>query len=322
MARKRPILAETQSDQPRKKGRHLSEDSSTISEQKDVPAIPSSPISPKDISDSTVHAETPSGSPKLNSGTKSPYTAEFFADMADTIAKLFPFEAFARTHDCSIGEVSQAISAMIVSPLSDPSFAWHSDDSICIAEYGQHMIEIWNEHYERKLNNADTPANQPAVNDISIPTASQSSSDSEIDSNDESDSSASFDQGYPDATPFQDEVDTSDSELFVDCLKEEPQLPKKSCLSTQSQRAHARPAKRVRWAPPLSPVTREHVYKDGFGNYVPVPTEGEVQEMERRKRRKETRHRSKADQGLFDEPELTFNAVDWLSEFDGLSYLV
>ncbi|KAF7586555.1 hypothetical protein BBP40_008677 [Aspergillus hancockii] len=321
MARKRPNSPETQPSQLAKRGRYLNEDNDTTSEYEDVHVIPSSPLSSKDTSESTAHAGTPPRSPRANSGTKSLYTAEFFADMADTIAKLFPFKAFAEAHDCNIGEVSQAVGAMIVGPLSDPSFRWHSGDSISIADYGQSMIETWNTHYEQKLNNADTTATPPSVDEASTPTTLQSSSESDTVLDDESVSSASFDKGYPDVTSIEDEVDTYGSEPFFDLTKEEPQPLKKSRISAQPHKVPdrpLRPPRRVRWAPSPSPVVRKHVYKDLYGNYVELPTMEEKKEMARTDRRQ----RPAKDKVVIDEPELKLESVDWLSGFEDLSYVV
>lgn len=76
----------------------------------------------------------------------------------------------------------------------------------------------------------------------------------------------------------------------------------------------------MRWAPPLSPVVREEVYKDNYGNYVPVPTPEEVKEKERKKMREEMR----ASKGLLERPQTTYDAFDLeiLSGFDDLSYVV
>ncbi|RAQ53392.1 hypothetical protein AFGD_001827 [Aspergillus flavus] len=309
MAEKRRASSDMYSDMPSKKAKVLNETQEWILDEDEIPATPSSPPSPSETNDSPADTDALSESSSTGPATPSPYTVEFFADMANTIANLFPFEAFAKAHDCTISDVSQAISAMVVAPLSDPSFTWHSDNEMSIAEYGQGMIRIWNEHYERKLRNADTTK---STIDLTTPTGSTSSSGVETPSEDGSELSASFDKELLGETSPEDEDEPPDSEA--------PGLPKKSCLSTQSQKVAGQPAKRVRWAPPLSPVVREEVYKDNYGNYVPVPTPEEVKEKERKKMREEMR----ASKGLLERPQTTYNAFDLeiLSGFDDLSYVV
>ncbi|OGM50198.1 hypothetical protein ABOM_001066 [Aspergillus bombycis] len=309
MAKKRPASPDVHSDQPTKKVKVMNENQDWILDEEDIPTTPSSPLSPSDTNDSSADAEALSESSSTDSVTSSPYTVEFFADMANTIANLFPFKAFAKAHGCTVGDVSQAISAMVVAPLSDPSFIWHSDSEISIAEYGQGMIGIWNEHYERKLRNTDTT--KPTI-DLTTPTGSTGSSGVESPSEDGSVLSESFHKELLGETSSEDEVEFPDSEA--------PGLSK-SCLSTQSQKAAGRPAKRVRWAPPLSPVVREKVYKDDYGNYVPVPTPEEIKEKERKKLREEMREEIRASKGLL---EPTYNVFDLevLSGFDDLEYVV
>ncbi|KAJ0415983.1 hypothetical protein BJY00DRAFT_292608 [Aspergillus carlsbadensis] len=50
----------------------------------------------------------------------SPFTNEFFSDLAKAIIRSFPFEQFAKDHACEISDVVQAIKATIVEPLSKP----------------------------------------------------------------------------------------------------------------------------------------------------------------------------------------------------------
>ncbi|KNG82391.1 hypothetical protein ANOM_008909 [Aspergillus nomiae NRRL 13137] len=309
MATKRPASPDVRSDQPTKKVKVMHENQEWILDEEEIPTTPSSPLSPSETNDSSADAETLSESSGTDSVKPSPYTDEFFADMANIIANLFPFEAFAKAHGCTVGDVSQAISAMVVAPLSDPSFTWHSDSEISIAEYGRGMISIWNEHYERKLRNTDTTK----LNiDLTTPKCSTSSSGIETPSEDGSVLSESFNKALLGETSSEDEVEPPDSEA--------PGLSKKSCLSTQSQKAARRPAKRVRWAPPLSPVVREKVYKDDYGNYVPVPTPEEIKEKGRKKLREEVR----ASKGLLERPEPTYSAFDLevLANFDDLEYVV
>ncbi|RAL00198.1 uncharacterized protein BO80DRAFT_109811 [Aspergillus ibericus CBS 121593] len=90
-----------------------------------------------------------------------PYTDQFFADLASTVSQSFPFKAFAASHNCSISEVSQAINAVIVGPLSDPDFHWHEDSGITISRFGRHMIATWKEHCRVQARNK--PALVPAL---------------------------------------------------------------------------------------------------------------------------------------------------------------
>lgn len=309
MAKKRPASSDMHFDKPTKKAKVLNANQDWILNEDEIPDTPSSPLSPSETNDSSADTEALAEPSSTGPATLSPYTVEFFADMANTIANLFPFHVFAEAHGCTVGDVSQAISALVVAPLSDHSFIWHSDNEISIAEYGQGMISIWNEHYERKLRNADTTK---SIIDLTTQTGPTSSSGVETPSEEGSVLSASFDKELPEETSSEDEVKPPDSEV--------PGLPKKSCLSTQSQKAAGRPAKRVRWAPPLSPVVREKVYKDDYGNYVPALTPEEIQEKERQKLREEMR----ASKGLLERAEPTYNAFDLevLSGFDDLPYVV
>ncbi|KAJ9227247.1 hypothetical protein DTO027B5_747 [Paecilomyces variotii] len=90
----------------------------------------------------------------------SPYTKEFFIDLADTISIIFPIGSFASQHNCSPAEVSRAISAVVTSPLLDPelheSCSWGdgSSSSMSIEEYGRMMVDIWKQRY-RKMVIAD-----------------------------------------------------------------------------------------------------------------------------------------------------------------------
>ncbi|KAE8383279.1 hypothetical protein BDV26DRAFT_252004 [Aspergillus bertholletiae] len=305
MARKRPASPDLHCNQPAKKGKHPNKNQEWILDGEEIPGIPSSPLSSSN--GSSADAEAIFESSSTCAAASSPYTVEFFADMANTIASHFPFEVFAKAHDCTVSDVSQAISAMIVAPLSDPSFIWHSDNGISIAEYGQGMIKTWNEHYECKLRNVDTAT---SAIDLTTPAGSTSSSGIETPS-----------EGGSVLPASSDKESLGETSSVVDSpVSEAPDLPKKSCLSTQSQKAAGRPAKRVRWAPPLTPVVREKVYKDDYGNYVPVPTPEEIKEKERKNMREEMRARK----GLLEQPEPTYNAFDLedLPEFDDLSYVV
>jgi hypothetical protein len=50
----------------------------------------------------------------------SPFTHEFFRDLASAIIRSFPFEQFAKDHVCEVSDVVQAIKATIVEPFSKP----------------------------------------------------------------------------------------------------------------------------------------------------------------------------------------------------------
>lgn len=83
--------------------------------------------------------------------TYSPYTDQFFADMATKIAVTFPYEEFAAYHGCSPSHLAGAMSALVLAPLSDPTFTQHRDRNMSIAQYGQHMITTWSAHFEQVL---------------------------------------------------------------------------------------------------------------------------------------------------------------------------
>ncbi|KAL3442211.1 hypothetical protein BJX65DRAFT_313090 [Aspergillus insuetus] len=48
----------------------------------------------------------------------SPFTHEFFRDLASATLRSFPFEQFAKDHVCEVSDVVQAIKATIVEPFS------------------------------------------------------------------------------------------------------------------------------------------------------------------------------------------------------------
>ncbi|KAE8356162.1 hypothetical protein BDV28DRAFT_127752 [Aspergillus coremiiformis] len=249
MAIKRRAVTDLLSDQPMKKDRCSNRDHERI--------LPSS----SDVMDTLVQMDTTSESSSI---TTSPYTAEFFADMASTTGQLFPFEAFAEAHECTVSEVSQAINAMVVAPLSDPTFTWHNVDDLSIAEYGRAMISIWKAHDERKGNGANSPK-------IVIDTTT-----ADITPSDEIVLSA-LDKELLGDTSSEDEVDPSGREAPVSHIKEKHRLPN-NCISSKSQKAWDQPRKRVKWAP--------------------IPTEKEKKERERKKLRDKRRRRFQAGEGL------------------------
>ncbi|BCS20098.1 uncharacterized protein APUU_20530S [Aspergillus puulaauensis] len=54
---------------------------------------------------------------------ESPYTEQFFSDMAKTIIHSFPFRKFAKQHGCKVEDVFHAVRATVVEPLSKPTCA-------------------------------------------------------------------------------------------------------------------------------------------------------------------------------------------------------
>ncbi|PYI15904.1 hypothetical protein BO99DRAFT_435935 [Aspergillus violaceofuscus CBS 115571] len=90
--------------------------------------------------------------------THSPYTDQLFADMATKIAVTFPYEEFAACHGCSPSHLAGAMSALVLAPLSDPTFTQHRDRNLSIAQYGQHMIAMWGAHFEQVLLTASGKA--------------------------------------------------------------------------------------------------------------------------------------------------------------------
>ncbi|KAJ9243577.1 hypothetical protein DTO207G8_1714 [Paecilomyces variotii] len=99
----------------------------------------------------------------------SPYTKEFFIDLADTISIIFPIDSFASQHNCSPAEVSRAISAVVTSPLLDPelheSCSWGdgSSSAMSIEEYGRMMVDVWKQRY-RKMVIADEDVSGGGLN--------------------------------------------------------------------------------------------------------------------------------------------------------------
>ncbi|KAL1851195.1 hypothetical protein Plec18170_006519 [Paecilomyces lecythidis] len=90
----------------------------------------------------------------------SPYTKEFFIDLADTISNLFPVDSFAAQHGCSSAEVSRAISALVVSPLMDPALyeKVSGGEYSSIEDYGRMMIGIWTDRYRKMVNDENGSA--------------------------------------------------------------------------------------------------------------------------------------------------------------------
>ncbi|KAI9929806.1 hypothetical protein ASPWEDRAFT_23548 [Aspergillus wentii DTO 134E9] len=228
-----------------------------------------------------------------------PYTDDFFSDMAKTIAKLFPFEAFAKKHQCGISEVSQAISAVVISPLTDPEFALQKDEkNWSISEYGKRMIVCWNEQYRRRLEaNAltKTPSNSKLTktNAENISKSISPSDDSDV-------PSSPLTHGHPQLPTSKSAKDHNSKTNPIEILEEdEPSLGgENSSLGEEKshppqpatpkpKRPPLRPAKRS-WQPP-TPVVRQHVRRDCFGNFEPVPPEEEIMTAKRRRLNEEGR---------------------------------
>ncbi|THC93147.1 hypothetical protein EYZ11_007390 [Aspergillus tanneri] len=108
---------------------------------------------------------------------KSPYTVKFFTDLANTVVQVFPFELFAAAHHCSGSEVSQAVTAVV---LSDPSFKWHENPELTIANYGQNRIKIWADHYNKILEKAKMTAKGSTPTSTSSTTSSAVSSEDDL----------------------------------------------------------------------------------------------------------------------------------------------
>ncbi|KAL4732961.1 hypothetical protein BDV11DRAFT_201012 [Aspergillus similis] len=63
----------------------------------------------------------------------SPYTDKFFANIAESIVRSFPFTEFAKENGCEIKDVVRALKATVIEPLSKPS----TQKSSIPAEYAQ-----------------------------------------------------------------------------------------------------------------------------------------------------------------------------------------
>ncbi|RJE18411.1 hypothetical protein PHISCL_09246 [Aspergillus sclerotialis] len=79
---------------------------------------------------------------------QTPFTTQFFKDMASTIAKCFPADAFAIQHHCEYEDVCKAINGVVVGPLTIDGFMdfeMESHEKMPVEEYGKKMIDRWNE---------------------------------------------------------------------------------------------------------------------------------------------------------------------------------
>ncbi|KAJ9271171.1 hypothetical protein DTO212C5_2829 [Paecilomyces variotii] len=166
--------AETNSSPPPKKQRRSTEPEP----QKDPGMVPcnTSRITMGHFNErygSRITAETPIRSDPEDKNnihpSPSPYTKEFFIDLADTISIIFPIGSFASKHNCSPAEVSRAISAVVTSPLLDPelheSCSWGggSSSAMSIEEYGRMMVDVWKQRY-RKMVIADEDVSWGGLN--------------------------------------------------------------------------------------------------------------------------------------------------------------
>ncbi|KAJ5619090.1 hypothetical protein N7510_003074 [Penicillium lagena] len=85
-----------------------------------------------------------------------------FRNVAHTIAHTFPFGNFARTHNCSLPDVTHAISAVVLAPLRRPHLLLK--ENLSVSEYSQILIAEWRARQQEKRAcvTADTPARSQA----------------------------------------------------------------------------------------------------------------------------------------------------------------
>ncbi|KAL1999985.1 hypothetical protein VTN02DRAFT_3715 [Thermoascus thermophilus] len=83
--------------------------------------------------------------PRASEDAHHPYTAQFFIDMVDTIANLFPLE------------VSQALSAVVVSLPMNPDLESLEDRCrVSMAEKGTRMMDRWQARYQYLIRPSST----------------------------------------------------------------------------------------------------------------------------------------------------------------------
>ncbi|PGG98140.1 hypothetical protein AJ79_08963 [Helicocarpus griseus UAMH5409] len=83
------------------------------------------------------------------------FNIHFFTDMADTIAHIFPYGAFAHKHNCSVEDVSRALIAVVVDPLMKSNEINEGGDDGCDVgdiTRGQRLFDKWNERYQGMVN--------------------------------------------------------------------------------------------------------------------------------------------------------------------------
>lgn len=82
---------------------------------------------------------------------ESPYTEQFFSDMAKTIIHSFPFRKFAKQHGCKVEDVFHAVRATVVEPLSKP---------IC-AKAARHAAAVRIAHATKATESTKSKCNAP-----------------------------------------------------------------------------------------------------------------------------------------------------------------
>ncbi|PLN83154.1 hypothetical protein BDW42DRAFT_165412 [Aspergillus taichungensis] len=177
MARKRPVPIEDPKEpleqtSPKRAKRSPADKKPAIH----APQPPSPSLSPNDKTHDT-RCENPVAV------EKDLYTEAFFADMAYTVAHIFPFEQFAEKHGCAVSLVSQALMATMIAPYSDPDFDWQEDPDWTIVRFGEGMVDNWKRYYNEMMDQCRPPCpgwgGDDQENFPTSPTATSSSSDDE-----------------------------------------------------------------------------------------------------------------------------------------------
>ncbi|GES58029.1 hypothetical protein ATEIFO6365_0004018000 [Aspergillus terreus] len=236
------------------------------------------------------------------------YNFEFFEDMAKTIASKFPFVEFAARHSCNIHEVARVISAIIVGPLSDPSFDWYDNEDLTIPGYVTMMTEAWERHYQKILVaniqpiESDGSTHRKEDSDESDDGSSSdsdsdaSSTGSSADTSDDSSSSSSNDSlpgpsrsvgnfesdGGIGASSVAHKHEGSDAPTHCadNSIDEAKDEVSEEIRATVTKAVRKPPLNKPKYVPVERP--RVHVYKDEWGRYVPVPAREEQEQQERR----------------------------------------
>ncbi|PLB38812.1 uncharacterized protein BDW47DRAFT_20217 [Aspergillus candidus] len=175
MARKRPAPVDTPEEPltqtPQKRARKPPTDKKPVIH---APHPPSPSLSPNDKTQGAQCVDPVTVEKEL-------YTEAFFADMAYTIARIFPFEQFAEKHGCAVSLVSQALMATMIAPWSDPSFDWQEDPDWTIVRFGEGMVDNWKRYYNDMMENCRPPCpgwgDDDPENFPTSPTATSSSDD-------------------------------------------------------------------------------------------------------------------------------------------------
>lgn len=95
--------------------------------------------------------------PKADENAKTVYTETFFNDMANRMAETFPYETFAKYHDCTTTDVSHAFTEVVGRPLVGLARCLRDNaQNLSIADYGKKMVEYCKE-YMAKLNSSTAP---------------------------------------------------------------------------------------------------------------------------------------------------------------------